>query len=308
MAGNLKTGKSWLIRKLPELRNRMLDQITPIILTYNEAPNIGRTLEQLRWARDIVVVDSFSNDETLEIVASFSQARVYQRPFDNFAAQWNFALKETAIATEWVLGLDADFVLTHESIEELKLLQPPRNAHGYRAPITYCVDGKALRYSLLPPLMVLYRRNAARYSADAHTYRVELDGDVGRLRAQILHDDRKSIRRWFESQQQYLELEAFKILTTPPDKLNFADRIRRLRVVAPTAVFFYCLIKGGVLDGWSGFYYAMQRSVAELLLSLYLLEHDLRLKKTRPVQSANDELSSTTSLAVATKVARASRP
>ena len=51
----------------------MLDQITPLILTYNEAPNIGRTLAALAWARDIVVVDSFSDDETLEIASSFSQ-------------------------------------------------------------------------------------------------------------------------------------------------------------------------------------------------------------------------------------------
>ena len=193
-------------------------------------------------------------------------------------------------------------------IDELQSLQPPQNTHGYRAPVTYCVEGKALRYSLLPPLMVLYRRNAARYSPDAHTYRVELDGEVGRLRAQILHDDRKSIRRWFESQQQYTELEAFKILSTPPHKLNFADRIRRLRVVAPTAIFIYCLIQGGVLDGWAGLYYAMQRSVTELLLSLYLLEHDLRLKKIHPVESAKEDLSSTASLAIGTKVARASRP
>ena len=286
----------------------MLDQITPIILTYNEAPNVARTLERLAWARDIVVVDSFSDDETLEIVSSFAQARVYQRSFDNFAAQWDFALKQTGIETEWVLGLDADLVLTPESIDELKSLQPPQDTHGYRAPLTYCVDGQALRYSLLPPLLVLYRRNVASYSADAHTYRVALGGDVGMLRAPILHDDRKSLRRWFQSQQQYMELEAAKILTATPDKLNFADRIRRLRIVAPLAVFFYCLIKGGVLDGRAGLYYAMQRGAAEFLLSLYLLEHDLRLKQTRPVESLNEDLSSATSLTVNTKVARASRP
>src|SRR5436190_5121205 len=118
-------------------RPNLLSQITPLLLTYNEAPNIGRTLERLRWARDIVVVDSFSDDETLEIVSSFSQARVYQRPFDNFAAQWNFAARETGIVTEWVLGLDADFVLTPELIDELKSLQPAQETHGYRAPIIY---------------------------------------------------------------------------------------------------------------------------------------------------------------------------
>ncbi|MFN2578337.1 MAG: glycosyltransferase family 2 protein [Pyrinomonadaceae bacterium] len=277
----------------------MLDQITPIILTYNEAPNIGRTLEQLRWARDIVVVDSFSDDETLDNVASFSQARLYQRSFDSFAGQWNFALKQTSIRTDWVLGLDADLVLTAQSIAELKSLQPPANTHGYRAPITYCINSKALRHSLLPPLLVLYRRDLARCSADAHTYRIVLEGDVGMLRASILHDDRKSLRRWFHSQQQYMELEASKLVTATPRKLNLADRIRRLRVVAPAAVFIYCLIRGGALDGWAGLYYALQRSLTELLLSLYLLEHDLRIRKVRPVASANDNISSSTPLAVA---------
>ena len=92
----------------------MLQNITPLILTYNEAPNIGRTLEQLRWARDIVVVDSFSNDETLEIVSRFPQVRIYQREFDSHEKQWNFGLKETGISLEWVLALDADYVLTEE--------------------------------------------------------------------------------------------------------------------------------------------------------------------------------------------------
>src|SRR6476619_2943691 len=94
----------------------MLTEITPLILTYNEAPNIGRTLEQLRWARDIVVVDSFSDDETLEIVSGFPQARVVQRKFDTFAAQCNFGLTEAGIATEWVLSLDADYELTPELV------------------------------------------------------------------------------------------------------------------------------------------------------------------------------------------------
>jgi glycosyltransferase involved in cell wall biosynthesis len=260
----------------------MLNQITPIILTCNEAPNIGRTLEQLRWAQDIVVVDSFSDDETLDIVATFSQARVYQRVFDDFAAQWSFALNETGIETEWVLGLDADFVLTEELVGELKALQPPACIHGYRAPLTYCVQGKRLRHSLLPALTVLYRRDGATYSADAHTYRIDLDGEVGTLSAGILHDDRKSLARWFASQKRYMELEAAKLLTVPRDQLDTADRLRRFRIIAPLAVFIYCLAKGGILDGAAGFYYAWQRFVAECLLSLYLIEYDLKLRKIHP--------------------------
>src|SRR5215831_7730474 len=260
----------------------MLDQITPVILTYNEAVNIGRTLAQLRWARDIVVVDSFSDDETLDIVATFPQARVYQRVFDNFAAQWSFALHETGIKSEWVLGLDADFVLTEEIISELAKLQPPERTSGYRAPLTYCVKGKPLRYSLLPTLTVLYRRTAAAYSADAHTYRIDLEGDFQTLSAAILHDDRKPLARWFAAQKSYMELEAAKLLTVPRDQLDNADRIRKLRIIAPWAVFIYCLAQGGILDGAAGLYYASQRFVAECLLSLYLIEYDFKLRKTDP--------------------------
>jgi glycosyltransferase involved in cell wall biosynthesis len=254
----------------------MLEQITPLILTYNEAPNIGRTLERLRWARDIVVVDSFSDDETLEIVSQFSNVRVFQRVFDSFASQWHFGLKETGISTEWVLALDADFILTDEVVEELGSQRPADNMSGYKIPLTYCVHGKGLRSSLLPALTVLYRRGKASCSPDGHTHRVNVDGEIGMLRARILHDDRKPLSRWLSTQSRHVVLEGQKLLAAEPSKLNLADRIRLLRIVAPTVVMLYCLIyKGGILDGWPGIYYAFQRTLAELMLSLYLIEADL---------------------------------
>src|ERR1043166_10204756 len=75
----------------------MLDQITPLILTYNEAPNIARALAGLSWAKEIVLVDSFSDDETVAIAKSFANVRVLQRVFDNHRNQWEFGLKETRI-------------------------------------------------------------------------------------------------------------------------------------------------------------------------------------------------------------------
>src|SRR5205809_7692549 len=102
----------------------MLDQITPIVLTYNEAANIRRTLVQLRWAKDIVVVDSFSDDATVGIVAQLPRAWVFQRRFDTHEKQWNYALRETNIITGWVLALDAGCVLTPEVVEEIKALSP----------------------------------------------------------------------------------------------------------------------------------------------------------------------------------------
>jgi glycosyltransferase involved in cell wall biosynthesis len=255
----------------------MLDQITPLILTSNEAPNIGRSLEQLRWADDVVVVDSFSDDETVQIVKSFPNARVVQRAFDNHGAQWNFGLSETGNSTEWVLALDADYFLTPALIDELRALQPLANIVGYQAQFTYCINGRRLRSGVYTPVTVLYRRGCAKYIQDGHTQRLILEGNVGTLRSRILHDDRKPLSRWFASQQRYMALEAKKILASDSASLSTADRVRRMRVVAPLAVLFYCLIvRGGVLDGWHGFYYAFQRTLAELILSLQLIEADLR--------------------------------
>jgi glycosyltransferase involved in cell wall biosynthesis len=250
-------------------------EITPVILTLNEAPNIGRTLEQLRWARDIVVVDSLSGDETVEIAKGFPQVRVFQRQFDTHAVQWNFGLNETAISTEWVLALDADFVLSPELVDEIASLKPSAKTEGYRANFTYCINGHPLRSGLLRAQVVLYRRSSAKYIQDGHTQRLVLDGQVETLRSKILHDDRKPLTRWFQSQQRYMALEAKKLLAAEGTELGGADRLRRLRLIAPLAVLFYCLIvRGGVLDGRAGFYYAFQRMFAELLLSLYLIEHD----------------------------------
>ena len=251
----------------------MLDQITPLILTYNEAPNIARTLASVSWAKDIVVVDSFSDDGTLEITKSFPHVHVFQRAFDNHRNQWEFGLKETGISTPWVLALDADYVISDELINELKSLRPAPESAGYRANFVYCINGKKLQSGIYPPVTVLYRREAASYIQDGHTQRVALEGPVEDLRSPIFHDDRKSLKRWFSSQSRYTELEAQKLRAVDRAELNFPDRMRRLRVVMPPAMFVYCLIiRGGILDGRAGFYYAFQRAMAELMLSHRLHE------------------------------------
>jgi len=90
----------------------MIEQITPLILTYNEAPNIDRALERLTWANRIVVIDSFSDDETLDILANYPQVEVNQRRFDTHALQWNYGLEK--INTKWILSLDADYILSEQ--------------------------------------------------------------------------------------------------------------------------------------------------------------------------------------------------
>ena len=273
----------------------MLDQITPLILTYNEVPNIGRTLKALSWARDVVVVDSFSDDETLEIVATFPQVRVFQRAFDSHRNQWEFGLRETGIETEWVLALDADYGVTDEVIAELKQLAPAPEVAGYRAKFAYRIHGKTLHSGIYPPVTVLYRRDVASYVQDGHTQRVVVDGLVQDLCARLLHDDRKPLRRWLTSQTRYAELEGQRILTTKRETLAFRDRLRLWFGVVPAATLFYCLIiRGGVFDGRAGFYYAFQRTLAELMLSLYLIDARCTFSVSTPITAMLQRQSSKT--------------
>jgi glycosyltransferase involved in cell wall biosynthesis len=251
----------------------MLDQITPLILTYNEAPNIARTLDSLRWANEIVVVDSFSTDGTAELAASFPNVRVVQRAFDCHRNQWDFGLKETAIKTQWVLALDADYIITTDLVSELRSLEPAEETDGYRARFIYCISGKRLNSGIYPPVTVLYRRAAANYVQDGHTQRVSINGRIDDLQSPILHDDRKPLRRWFESQKRYTKLEAQKLRDANPAELNYVDRMRRWPLIVPPLALFYCLVvRAGIFDGRAGFYYAFQRTTAELMLSLYLID------------------------------------
>lgn len=265
----------------------MLSAITPVILTCNEAPNIGRTLERLRWARDVVLVDSGSTDGTVDIASSFPNTRLFRREFDAHATQWTYAIRETGIRTPWVLALDADYVLSDAFVDELSALMPGDVVSGYEAAFVYAIDGKPLRGTLYPPVTVLFRAPKARYVQDGHTHRVVVDGMRARLKSPIVHDDRKPLARWFAAQRAYMRLEAYKLASSDFSALTWPDRIRRLRFVAPAAVMLYCLFwKGLILDGKAGVSYSLQRGYAELLLSLYLLRLDvaalLRLRIGRP--------------------------
>jgi glycosyltransferase involved in cell wall biosynthesis len=250
-----------------------LDAITPVILTFNESLNIGRTLERLPWASRIVVVDSFSDDETGAIVAGYPKAELFRRRFDSHANQWNFAVHETGINTEWVLALDADFQVTEELTREIEALIVEPAIGGFQARFVYCVYGKALRGAAYPPVTVLFRGKHATYVQDGHTQRVRVKGRVDTLNSSILHDDRKPLSRWLVAQARYMQLEADKLWSTPFSELGTADRLRRMIVVAPVAMLFYCLFaKGNLFNGRAGLVYALQRTLAELMLSLFLLE------------------------------------
>jgi len=240
----------------------VLADITPVILTYNEAANIGRSLERLTWAKEVVVVDSNSTDDTLAIAGRFANVRTVQRPFDTHAQQWRFAVEETGITSDGVLRLDADYMVEPALRDEIAF--------------TYCIDGRPLRASLYPALPVLFRRGRGRFEQDGHTEKLRIDGPVAKLANRLLHDDRKSLERWLQSQSRYQAQEAEKLTTRPWSALGWPDRLRRTRFLGPLAVAVHCLfVKGLIFDGAAGLLYTAQRVTADLILSMHLLRRDL---------------------------------
>ena len=256
----------------------MLDQITPIISTYNEATNIERTLGALSWATEVLVIDSYSSDQTLEICAKFGNVRVIQNSYAGPTEQSNFALAQD-IQSEWVLSMDADYVATPSLIKELDRLVPDDAVKGFEIGFEYLINGQPLNGSLYPPRVSLYRHKSAHYQRDGHTQRVAIDGVILTLEHRLQHDDRKPYSRWLASQRKYAAQEAEKLAGTDWQSLSWPDRLRYWGV-APLAVIPYTLIvKGLLLNSYAGLQYTWQRLVAEVYLQIARV--NLKRKKPR---------------------------
>src|SRR5687767_14740228 len=153
-------------------------QTTVMIITYNEGPNLQRCLDRLRWAPRVLLIDSGSTDETLDIARQHPQVDIVERPFDDFATQCNFGLAR--IETRWVLSLDADYQLSEALVAEISTLQEDDVA-GYSAAFIYRMYGRPLRGSLYPPRVVLYRKAGAAYRNEGHAHRVGIAGRAATL-------------------------------------------------------------------------------------------------------------------------------
>lgn len=247
----------------------MMD-LTALVLTFDEKENIGRTLAALTWSERVIVLDSFSTDGTVEIARTYPNVRLIQRRFDDHTSQWNHGLG--AVETEWVLSLDADYEVSPLLADEIRVLAPVDPTAGYSARFEFRVFGRPLRASVYPPRTVLFRRSRARYVADGHTQLLHADGPVLPLRNVIRHDDRKPLARWLRSQDRYMIIESGHLLATPIGQLRRPDRLRLRLILAPPVLFLYLLLgRGLLLDGWPGWYYVLQRTLAETLLALRLI-------------------------------------
>jgi glycosyltransferase involved in cell wall biosynthesis len=178
-------------------------RLTALLITHDEAANIGRALSLLTWVGRVIVLDSGSTDATLQICSDFPNVEVHHRPFDSFAEQCNYGLG--LVESPWCLSIDADYSVPPHTARALQMAIERDDHDGFYVPLTYCVAGRPLRRAILPPRMVLFRTRSARYEQDGHAHRVIVRGRIGRLPESILHDDRKSFQRWLRSQERYAE-------------------------------------------------------------------------------------------------------
>ena len=249
------------------------NQLSALIITFNEEANLYRTLSSLTWISDILIIDSGSTDKTLDIISNFSNARVIHRAFDTFANQCNYGIG--CLSSEWILSLDADYVLSQQLSNEIINLisKDSNNKHlaGFQIGFKYCVNGKPIRSGLLPPRTCIYRRSLAMYIDNGHSHHVVINGKTGATKNKIYHDDRKPIAVWLATQSKYQRIEAEMLTIANSSKLPLQDLIRKHTCLAPFSAVFMCLfLRGGILDGKEGIIYAFQRLIAESLLYIYM--------------------------------------
>ena len=193
-----------------------MQDISVIILTYNEERHIRRALENARlFAKEIFVVDSFSTDRTVEI-AREKDARVYQHEFVTHSAQLRWALEHLPIQTQWVCKQDADEYLTDTLIAEIDEVLPtlPEDVNGLTAPCLRKFMGRYIKHGIVPLILLrLFKFRFARIEnklMDEHIWLTE--GKVGALHHAFFDDSLMTLTEWTHKHNGYATREAIELL------------------------------------------------------------------------------------------------
>lgn len=195
----------------------MLD-ISVIILTYNEKIHIERCINNAKkFAKDIYLVDCFSNDGTVEIATSMG-AKVFQHPWENYSKQFNWALQNLPIKTEWVWRMDADEYLSDELIDELhkKLPSLPNGINGFTAPCLRIFMGRYIKHGIIP--LILLRLFKIKYAVCENRYMDEhiqlSEGKIETLGNPFYDDNLNGLTWWTNKHNGYATREAIDLLLT----------------------------------------------------------------------------------------------
>ena len=160
--------------------------LSVILITKNEAANIGPCLESVAWADECIVVDAGSTDETVSIARAMG-AKVYEHDWPGFGPQKNRAL-DYAVG-EWVFSIDADERVTPELRAELEQAMRMGDADGYFCPRLSQFCGTFIHHSGWYPdyVLRLFRRGSGRFSDSLVHESLQLNGRSAKLRSPLLH-------------------------------------------------------------------------------------------------------------------------
>ena len=261
-----------------------------IILTHNEEINILDCLKSVKWSNDIVILDSYSVDQTINL-AKLGDVRIYQRKFVNYADQRNWAINKIDYKNEWVLMIDADERVPDELREEIENVLEPLSQENalFRVRRKDIYGGRWIRHSSGYPswfgrLIKLGQVTIQRViNEEYHT-----EGTIGYLNQHLLHYPfNKGIFHWVDRHNQYSTLESkllFEERNQPVSFIKLFEKdpvLRRKKMkqlyynlpFRPAMMFIYLyLVRGGFLDGKEGFNFITLRTFYEYMISLKIKE------------------------------------
>ena len=260
--------------------------ISVMIFTLNEEMHLPLCLDSLQWCDDIIVIDSFSIDQT-EAVARRAGARFFQNRFAGFGSQRNWAFSNVETRHPWVLVLDADEKVTPELATELQqaVETVAEDVAAFRLCRRFYMWGKWLKYSSLYPTWVvrLVRPDRVRYVDRGHAETQHVEGRIVSLRHDLVDENLRGIDAWFERQNRYSRADAeYEYRNIPSgnplasiisaDPLQRRAGIKRIASVLPFRglwFFLYCyLIRRGFLDGREGFVFCSMKAMHQRMIAI----------------------------------------
>lgn len=253
-------------------------KVSVIVTTYNEEVNIADCLRSVAWADEVLLVDSFSTDRTIEIARQFP-ATVLQREYFGSAAQKNWSLDR--VAHGWVLIIDADERVPEALAREILGMlcgDPPANGYYIRRENIF-ID-KVIRHSgwSTDKVVRLFRRDKGRYPNRRVHADLEIEGEVPVLRNPFIHYTFRSFDQYFPKFLNYAEWGAAQAFRDGR-KAGLTELVGR-----PTWRFLRTfLLQGGILDGVHGLVLCSLQAFGVFLKYARLWEHNIRAARGEPV-------------------------
>ncbi len=243
-------------------------KITALAITLNEAEVLPDFLKSLDFVDEIIIVDSHSTDDTVAIAKQFKKVKVFERTFDNFSAQKNFAISKAS--HEWVLFFDPDEEITPkvkaEILETLK--NPKADAYYFRRQLYFM--GKKIKYSGFQTDWVirLFKKECGKYDGNLVHETLKVTGTTGKLKTRVPHHTYKSFDDYTGKLHRYSRLQA-QMLYEKKKKPNLSHFLFR-----PLYRFWHqYILRLGILDGKEGFIlaYINAFSVFKRYVNLWLM-------------------------------------